>query len=116
MKEFKGFSKEKLKTIADTVGNVTKTAVANIGDATRTAAVSVAENVKESSEQFSKQMDQKKFEITTQDVVIKVNPERSDLIETRVIGGVKYIMICADESVEVNGVEINIKEEEYALP
>lgn len=62
MKEFKGFSKEKLKTIADTVGNVTKTAVANIGDATRTAAVSVAENVKESSEQFSKQMDQKKFE------------------------------------------------------
>lgn len=60
-------------------------------------------------------VDQKRFEITTPDVVIKVNPERSDLIETRVIGGVKYIMICADESVEVNGVEINIKEEEYAL-
>lgn len=61
-------------------------------------------------------VDQKRFEITTPDVVIKVNPERSDLIETRIIGGVKYIMICADESVEVNGVEINIKEEEYALP
>ena len=44
-------------------------------------------------------------------MTIKVNPERSDLIETRVIGGVKYILICADESVEVNGVSINIKED-----
>ena len=59
-------------------------------------------------------IDQKHFEITTPDVVIKVNPERSDLIETRVIGGVKYILICADESVEVNGVSINIKEKELA--
>lgn len=57
-------------------------------------------------------IDQKHFEITTPDVVIKVNPERSDLIETRVIGGVKYILICADESVEVNGVSINIKDRE----
>lgn len=56
-------------------------------------------------------IDQKQFEIKTPDVTIKVNPERSDLIETRVIGGVKYIMICADESVEVNGVNINITEE-----
>lgn len=55
-------------------------------------------------------IDNKRFEIAMPDVSIKVNPERSDLIETRVIGGVKYIMICADESVEVNGVLINIKE------
>ena len=41
---------------------------------------------------------------------IKVNPERSDLIETRIIGGVKYILICADEDVEVNGVSIHIDE------
>jgi hypothetical protein len=47
-------------------------------------------------------------------VVIKVDPTRSDLIETRIIGGVKYIMICADENVEVNGVSINIKETEPA--
>lgn len=52
-----------------------------------------------------------KLEITTPDVVIKVNPERSDLVETRVIGGVKYILICADENVEVNGVNIHIKAE-----
>ncbi len=56
----------------------------------------------------------KKFEINTPDVQIKVNPERSDLIETRVIGGVKYIMICADENVEVNGVNIHIGTEESA--
>lgn len=53
----------------------------------------------------------KKFEINTPDVSIKVNPERSDLIETRVIGGVKYILICADENVEVNGVNIHINAE-----
>ena len=57
-------------------------------------------------------IDNKHFEIKTPDVVIKVDPARSDLIETRVIGGVKYIMICADEDVEVNGVSIHIKEEE----
>ena len=57
-------------------------------------------------------IDNKKFEINTPDVSIKVSPERSDLIETRVIGGVKYIMICADENVEVNGVSIHIKDRE----
>lgn len=52
-----------------------------------------------------------KITITTPDVSIKVNPERSDLIETRIIGGVKYILICADENVEVNGVNIHIKDD-----
>ena len=55
-------------------------------------------------------IDKNKFEIKTPDVSIKVNPERSDLIETRIIGGVKYIMICADEDVEVNGVSIHFDE------
>lgn len=57
-------------------------------------------------------IDNRRLEITTPDVSIKVNPERSDLIETRVIGGVKYILICADENVEVNGVSIHIHEDE----
>ena len=56
-------------------------------------------------------IDSKRFEIKTPDVSIKVDPTRSDLIETRVIGGVKYIMICADVNVEVNGVSIHIDEE-----
>lgn len=57
----------------------------------------------------------KRFEINTPDVAIKVNPERADLIETRIIGGVKYILICADENVEVNGVNIHIGDGEAAL-
>ncbi len=57
-------------------------------------------------------IDDKHFELKTPDVVIKVDPARSDLLETRVIGGVKYIMICADEEVEVNGVNITIKDGE----
>ena len=57
-------------------------------------------------------IDNKHFEIKTPDVVIKVDPARSDLIETRVIGGVKYLLICADEDVEVNGVSIHIRDSE----
>lgn len=53
-------------------------------------------------------IDDKHFELKTPDVVIKVDPTRSDLVETRTIGGVKYILICADENVEVNGVNIHI--------
>ncbi len=59
-------------------------------------------------------IDDKHFELKTPDVVIKVDPARSDLIETRIIGGVKYIMICADEDIEVNGVSIHVKEKETA--
>jgi len=54
----------------------------------------------------------KKFEVVTPDVTIKVNPERSDLIETRVIDGERYILIRAEEGVEVNGVQICIDEKE----
>ena len=57
-------------------------------------------------------IDNKRFEIKTPDVSIKVAPDRTDLIETRVIGGVKYILISAEEDVEVNGVSIHIKDGE----
>lgn len=59
-------------------------------------------------------IDTKKIEIKTDDVSIKVATDRSDLIQTRVIGGVKYILIRADENVEVNGVNIHIGEAEPA--
>ena len=59
-------------------------------------------------------IDNKHFEVKTPDVSIKVDPTRTDLIETRIIGGVKYIMICADEDIEVNGVNIHIKDRETA--
>ncbi len=53
-------------------------------------------------------VDGSKFELRTPDVVIQVSPDRADLLETRVIDGTKYILICADEGVEVNGVPIHI--------
>ncbi len=59
-------------------------------------------------------IDSNRFEIKTPDVSIKVAPDRADLIETRIIGGVKYILICADEDVEVNGVPIHIGDGEVA--
>lgn len=53
-------------------------------------------------------VDGKPIEICTPDVVIRVNPERSELVETRIINGTKYILIRAGEGVEVNGVDIHI--------
>lgn len=53
-------------------------------------------------------VDTKQFEVRTPDVTIRVNPERADLVETRMIDGAKYILIRADEGVEVNGVSITI--------
>lgn len=48
----------------------------------------------------------KTFQIETPDVVIKVNPERSDLVETREIDGRHCLVIAIDDHVEVNGIEI----------
>ena len=61
-------------------------------------------------------IDDKRFEIKMPDVSIKVAPDRADLIETRIISGVKYILINAEEEVEVNGVRIHIGEKEAAIP
>lgn len=53
-------------------------------------------------------IDPKHFRVQTPEVTIQVNPKRTDLIETRVIDGVKYVLVRADDGVEVNGVEIHI--------
>lgn len=53
-------------------------------------------------------IDTKKFEVSSPDVKIQVNPERSDLLETRMIDGAKYILIRVEEGIEVNGVNIHI--------
>lgn len=49
-----------------------------------------------------------KTDIRIPDVVIKVNNNRGELVETRIINGIKYLLIRADEGVEVNGVGIYI--------
>ena len=50
----------------------------------------------------------KQLEVKTPDVTIRVSPERSDLIETRIIDGAQYILVRAEEGVEVNGVPVHI--------
>lgn len=50
----------------------------------------------------------RKFSVETPDVVIKVNPERADLVETREIDGRKCLVIAIDEHVEVNGVAVKL--------
>lgn len=44
------------------------------------------------------------FEVKTPDVIIKVNPERTNLIETREIDGRQCLVIAVDGTVEVNGI------------
>ena len=44
------------------------------------------------------------FDIKMPDVVIKVKPERTDLVETRMIDGRQYLLIEMNDSVEVNGI------------
>lgn len=53
-------------------------------------------------------VDPKHIQVCTPNVTIQVDPERSDLVETRVIDGRKYILIRADEGVEVNGIAVHI--------
>ena len=49
-----------------------------------------------------------KFQIATPEVKIAVAPEYSHMIEARVIDGRRYILIPADEGVEINGIGVNI--------
>ena len=55
-------------------------------------------------------IDMKKFEVKTPEVTVKVSPECSQFVETRIIDGTKYLLIRADGDVEVNGIRINIQE------
>lgn len=57
-------------------------------------------------------MSAKTFEVKTPDVVIKVNPERTDLIETRSINGRECLVIELGGNVVVNGITVRISPEE----
>lgn len=50
--------------------------------------------------------DVRKFNIQMPDVVIKVNPERTDLVETRLIDGKQCLVIEVTDKIEVNGVSV----------
>lgn len=50
----------------------------------------------------------KKFDVTTPEVTVKIDPEHKDLVTTEVINGQKYLMIRITGETRVNGVSINI--------
>ncbi|MCD7806802.1 MAG: DUF4317 domain-containing protein, partial [Lachnospiraceae bacterium] len=52
------------------------------------------------------------FEVKTPDVVIRVNPERSDLVETTAIEGKVYLLIEVTDQIEVNGIRLTASLEE----
>lgn len=57
-------------------------------------------------------IDSKRFEVKTADATISLEPERSYLVETRVIDGRRYLLIPADKEVEVNGVGVRVAAEQ----
>ena len=57
-------------------------------------------------------VDKRKLEVCTPEVKIQVPPQRGDLVETRIIDGVGYILIRAEGGVEVNGVPVRFSQEE----
>jgi len=56
-------------------------------------------------------IDQKETQLRTPNILIKVEADYAHLVETRLIDGKKYILIRADDGVEVNGVSVSIHEE-----
>ena len=50
----------------------------------------------------------RKFQIKTPDVVVQVNPERTDLVETRLIDGRPCLVFAVDDLVEVNGFNVRV--------
>ena len=56
-------------------------------------------------------MDPRHFSVNMTDVSIRVNPEKSGLLSTGVIDGTRYILVRAEEAVEVNGITINIADD-----
>lgn len=46
------------------------------------------------------------FEVKTPDIIIKINPDRTDLVQTREIDGRQCLVIEIDGSIEVNGIVV----------
>ncbi len=56
--------------------------------------------------------DLKKLSIETSEITIKVDPDKSGLVETRRLNGIPYVLIRADGPVTVNGIRVHIPVEE----
>ncbi len=52
-------------------------------------------------------IDTSKINVKTNDVTVNVNAQSADLLQTKTIEGVKYLMIRLDDTVTVNGIELS---------
>ena len=52
--------------------------------------------------------DAKAINVKTDDASLKIGAGKGSVIETRIIDGVKYILVRADAEVIVNGVNVHI--------
>ena len=50
----------------------------------------------------------RQFEVKTPDVVVKVSPDRTDLVSTRIIDGRKCLVIALESGVLVNGIAVHM--------
>ena len=50
------------------------------------------------------------FEVKTPDVVVKVNPDRADLVNTMMVDGRRCLVIEINDQVEVNGINVSVTE------
>lgn len=55
----------------------------------------------------------RRMEIKTPDVVIHVDPDRAELVETRVIDGRRCLVIPMEDNVEVNGIHVTAGTQNY---
>ena len=53
----------------------------------------------------------RRMEIKTPDVVIHVDPDRAELVETKIIDGRKCLVIPMEGDVEINGIHVSFKED-----
>lgn len=59
--------------------------------------------------------DTRKFEIKTPDITVKINPNRTDLVDTRIINGKRCLVIEINDAVEVNGIHVYPGEDEESV-
>lgn len=50
----------------------------------------------------------RKFEVKTPDVIVKVNADKTDLVTTKEIDGEKFLLVKLTDSVEVNGILMDV--------
>ena len=55
----------------------------------------------------------RRMEIKTPDVVIHVDPDRAELVETRVIDGRRCLVIPMEDNVEINGIRVTAGAQNY---